>query len=246
MATGGENAADGRARLEFRRSFRRSRGRGVETGFPEVLAAHHVLDDAAHHAEAGRRKADVPVDALTQITAHQRRDEGAEIDPHVIDGEACVASGIAGSVQPADDDCGVALEKSGTDHDQREPDVERGERLKGHAEMTNRDDDAPVEHRAPLTDETVRDPASRQAGHVDHRRVEAVDRAGDPGVETETARRDRRRHEQDEQRPHAVVAESFPHLGEEQRGEPAGMAEECAVVRSGRRDGNRHGGGRIQ
>ena len=42
---------------------------------------------------------------------------------------------------------------------------------------------------------------------------------------------DRRRHEQDEQRAHPVIAEALPHLGEEQRRQPARMPEERAVVR---------------
>ena len=36
---------------------------------------------------------------------------------------------------------------------------------------------------------------------------------------------------QDQQRAHAVVAEALPHLGEEERGQPARMAEEGAVER---------------
>ena len=46
---------------------------------------------------------------------------------------------------------------------------------------------------------------------------------------------ERRRHEEDEQRAHAVVAEALPHLGEEQRREAAGMAEERAVVNAAAR-----------
>ena len=39
----------------------------------------------------------------------------------------------------------------------------------------------------------------------------------------------RRGHEEDEERAHPVVAEALPHLGEEQRGETARMAEEAGV-----------------
>ena len=45
---------------------------------------------------------------------------------------------------------------------------------------------------------------------------------------------ERRRHEQDEQRAHPVVAEALPHLGEEQRGEPAGVAEKPVSVAGSR------------
>ena len=51
------------------------------------------------------------------------------------------------------------------------------------------------------------------------------------GVESQAAGRDRRRHEEQQQRPHAVVAEALPHLGEEQGGEAARVTEERGVRR---------------
>ena len=51
--------------------------------------------------------------------------------------------------------------------------------------------------------------------------------------EAEPAARERRRHEEDEERADPVVREPLPHLGEEQRREAARMAEEAAVVVSG-------------
>ena len=49
------------------------------------------------------READVPVDALSEIAADQRRDERAEVDAHVEDREAGVAALIVGRVERADD-----------------------------------------------------------------------------------------------------------------------------------------------
>ena len=46
------------------------------------------------------------------------------------------------------------------------------------------------------------------------------------GVEAQAAGGERRRHEEDQQRAHAVVAEALPHLGEEERGQAARVAEE--------------------
>ena len=102
------------------------------------------------------------------------------------------------------------------------------------------DQDAAVEHGAPLADQAIGDPAARQAGHVHHRRVQPVDRARDARLESQPARRDRRGHEEDEQHPHAVVAEALPHLGEEERRQPARMAEERAIVEARVRGGNSH------
>ena len=49
----------------------------------------------------------------------------------------------------------------------------------------------------------------------------------------------RRGHVEQQQRPHAVVAEALPHLGEEERGETARVTEERGVRRS--RVGHRQG-----
>jgi hypothetical protein len=108
------------------------------------------------------------------------------------------------------------------------------------------DDDAAVEHRAALADQAIRDPAARQAGHVDHRRVQAVHRAGDARLEAESARRDWRGHEQDEERAHPVIAESLPHFGEEERGQSARMTEERVIVGTRARSGNSHDAGSLQ
>ena len=95
--------------------------------------------------------------------------------------------------------------------------------------MAERDNHAAPEHRPALADDAVREPAARQAEQIDHRGVEAVDRAGFRRRKAEAAVRHGRRHEEDEQGAHAVVAEALPHFGEEERGEAAGMAEERAV-----------------
>jgi hypothetical protein len=50
----------------------------------------------------------------------------------------------------------------------------------------------------------------------------------------ETERMD---HVQDEERPHAVVAEALPHLGEEECREAAGVPEEPALQRADRAGG---------
>ena len=54
-------------------------------------------------------KPEVPVDALPEIAADQRRDERAEVDPHVEDREAGVAAVVVRRVELADDDADVAF-----------------------------------------------------------------------------------------------------------------------------------------
>ncbi len=106
--------------------------------------------------------------------------------------------------------------------------------------------DAAVEDGAPLADQAIRHPAAGQRHHVHHRRVQPVDRAGGRGVEAEASGRERRGHEEDEQRAHPVIAEALPHLREEERREAARMAEKRAIVDGGRDCGNvRHCCGRL-
>ena len=133
-------------------------------------------------------------------------------------------------IELPDDDADVALQQAGADDDQEEPEVEGRERRERHAEMPAGDEDAAIEHGAPLADQPVGDPPAGQRGHVHHRGVETVDGARACRVESEAAGGKRRRHEQNEQRAHAVIAEALPHLGEEERRESARMAEEGAVV----------------
>src|SRR5207248_8353695 len=80
-----------------------------------------------------------------------------------------------------------------------------------------------------------------QTRHVHAGRVETVDRPGHSRIESQTASRDRRGHEQDQQRAHAVIAEPLPHFGEEERRQSARMTEERAVGPRRGNGGNGHG-----
>src|SRR4029453_14967430 len=131
---------------------RRCGRRGMESGVAEVTSAEHVLDDADHHADATRRKTDVPVAALSQIPADQGRDERAEIDPHVEDRESRIAAAVLRTVEAPDDHADVAFEQTGADNDEQEDAVELRERWKRHREVAARDEDAAVQDGAALTD----------------------------------------------------------------------------------------------
>jgi hypothetical protein len=72
--------------------------------------------------------------------------------------------------------------------------------------------------------EALGDPAAGQCREVNARGVEPVDGGGRLVIEAEAAALHLVHHEQHEQRPHAVVAQPLPHLGEEQRVESARMA----------------------
>ena len=61
-------------------------------------------------------------------------------------------------------------------------------------------------------------------------------------VESQAARRRRRDQIQDQEGAHPVVAEALPHLGEEERGEPTGVAGPASRVGRGRQRVGRHRG----
>ena len=214
-------------------------GTGCRPLSPRCFAAQHVLHDANRHADARRGKARVPAHALAQIAAHERRQERAEVDAHVENREAGVAPLVFGRVELADDHADVALEQPGANHDQDEPEVEGHDRRHGHREVAAGDDDAAVEHGPPLPDQPIRNPAARQRGHVRHRGVEAIDGPALRRIEGEPPGRQRRRHVEQQQGAHPVVAEPLPHLGEKEDGEPARVAEKRGVSRC--RVGHRQG-----
>src|SRR5512135_709371 len=182
--------------------------------------------------------------ALREPAADERRHQRAEIDADIEDREAGVPASVLGAVQLADHGAHVRLEQPGAEDDEAEAQVEAAQTGDGEADVAEHDQHPAVQGRATLAEETVGEPAARKRRHVDQRRVGAVDHAGLGGVECEPADRERRRHEQDEDGPHPVVAEPLPELGEEERRQPAGMAEEAGV--GGGADGlgaGRGGGG---
>ena len=68
-------------------------------------------------------------------------------------------------------------------------------------------------HRAPRAEQAIGEQSAQERRRVDERRVGAVDRVGAAVVHAQEALE----HVEEQQRPHAVVGEALPHLGEEQR-----------------------------
>ena len=67
----------------------------------EALPAGHVLRESNEHADACKRKAQVPVDLLADVSHDERGEQGAEVDAHVEDREATIAAGVAGGIEVA-------------------------------------------------------------------------------------------------------------------------------------------------
>ena len=211
----------------------------------EALSLHNVGDEAERHADAGRAEPPVPAQggieaprrkppfeghALGEKAGDERRDEAADVDAHVEDGEPGVAALVAFGVEGADHGADVRLEEPGAERHQREAGVETGGGRNGEREMAEGDDGAAGENGAVGAEIAVGNEAARDRQHVYGHRVVAVDARGVERGKAQSAGRHRRDDEQREQRAHAVIGEALPQLGEEQRREPARMAAECRAV----------------
>ena len=106
---------------------------------------------------------------------------------------------------------------------------EDGQRLKRHQEVADRhqhgaDDDGPF-----VAQEAVGQIAAEHRRHVDKRRVNLVDARRFFLVVAEVVH-----HVQHQQGAHPVVAEAFPHFGEEEDVQADGMAKERRLFDDGR------------
>ena len=204
--------------------------RSSSPAVPSRAASHDILNQTERHADASRAEPPVPSDPLAEIAADERRDEATQVDPHVEDREAGVAASIVGRVELPDDRADVRLQQPGAEHDQHETGVEKRRHVEREAEVAERDQNAAVKHGVALAEQPVGDPPARNRREVDGRRVQTVDGRRAARLESEPAVGDARRHEQNEERAHPVVAEALPHFGEEQRAQTAGVAEESSAV----------------
>ena len=203
-------------------------GAGAQAAVSERRSGRPKLHETREHANACRRKAIVPV-AAGKPAADERSGGGADVDAHVEDREARVATGIAGPIKLADQRTDVGLEQARAEHDENEAAEEARKTRDREHEVPAHDNDPAEPDCALRAPEPVGDPAARQRDEIDGRGVQAIHRRGRLVAETEPAVLDLIDHEQHEQRAHAVVAEALPHFREEQSSETPGMPGEFAV-----------------
>ena len=152
---------------------------------------------------------------LGQKTGHQRAEKSAQIDPHVKDRKARIAAGVARRVELADDDADIRFEEPCAQDDEPETEIKRRGPWRGQRVVPQRDQDAAVQHRFALANDAVGDPSARYAHQIHERRVGPVDGGRCRDIEAHPAGGDAGRHVEDEERPHTVVAEAFPHFGQQ-------------------------------
>ena len=183
--------------------------------------------------------------ALREPADDERGGEGAEVDAHVEEREAGVAPGVAVRVEPADERADARLEQACAERDQDQAGVERRDGIEREGVVSGGDDESADEHRAPRPDEVIREVASEDAYHVARHGVVAIDLRREFLVHAHPAHRQGGDHEQQQDRPHAVVGEPFPHLGVEQHAQAAGVAGDAPMVALGMPGGGFDVGGQL-
>ena len=174
----------------------------------------------------------------TQGLSHEATQEGggssSKVDAHVEDGEPAIPTRVAVWVEIADDRRDVGFEEPIANDQKRQGGKERIGLFNTHDEVASCHQQT-TEHDGPTgAQEPVRDHAADKWGHVHQRRVRAVHHVRIFILIIEEALD----HIEDEQGPHTVVAESLPHLCEEQHEQGCGVAEQG---RAFSRSGSRHG-----
>ena len=115
----------------------------------------------------------MPADPLAERSAHERREERAEIDPDIEDRIGAVAAGIAGRVELADLRGHVRLEGAVAENEEGER--EQQQRLERHHEMADRHQRRADDDGAALPEHAVGEVAADDRGEIDEAGVEPVD-----------------------------------------------------------------------
>ena len=178
----------------------------------------------------------MPVDALRQVAGDQRPEQRPDVDAHVENREPGVAAVVALGIERADERADARLEQSGADDDQGQAGIEKRQRRERQHEVAHHDDHTAEQHAAVLPEPPVAEDAADDRRAPRGSRVGAVDRRGQRIPHGQAAGRNWRSHVEDEERPHPVITEPLPHLGEEQRRQPSRVTEEAGVVDDRRRD----------
>ena len=180
------------------------------------------------HADAGGGEAVTPADPLAQRAANERRQEGTQVDPHVEDRVGPVPPAVALRIKRADHGRDVRLEEPVADDQQAQTEIEQ--LSLGQGELAQRHQDPADEHRLPLAEVAIRQPAADQGSQVDQAGVDRIDVQRVRSIET-----DRLRQIKDQEGPHPVEAEPLPHLGGEQDVEPGRVTIQALARRRTRR-----------
>ena len=158
---------------------------GRETGFSEPVLSQEEDDDADAHSDGGGEESDFESEDLSEGAADEGGEEGADVDAHVEDGEGAVASWIFVFIEVPDDSGDVGLEKSVSEDEQCESEVQ-GTR-EHHGELAEHHDQAAGEDGFSGAEEFVGQETADKRGEVYEARVDGIDGEGVGSVHAHSA-----------------------------------------------------------
>src|SRR5712664_1419180 len=171
----------------------------------------------------------MPSNSLTQVTAGERREKAAEVDPHIEYRESGIPPDVSGRVELTDDGTDVGLQQARTQNNEHQAKIEKAETVKNERVMTESDQHTADKHSIPQAKKSVRNPAARQTAQVDRGSVQAIDSSSLGHCESKAADRGTGGHKQNQQCAHAIIAEALPHFRKEQSRQPPRVAKETTV-----------------
>ncbi len=181
----------------------------------------------------------MPALVLAEPAGDQRSGEGADVDGHVVEGEARVAPVVVRAVQLADHGGDVRLEQAGAGADQSEAGPGHGGGGHGHGVVAAGDEDAAPEHGPVGAEDPVGEPSAGDGDEVDHGPVGRRDGGRGARGHAQAAVRRRVGEVEDEDGLHAEEGEALPDLQPGEGGEAPRVAEEGVVVLGRRLFGRR-------
>ncbi len=218
-------------------------------GLRRIMAAPAKIDGKTqHHANAGGDEPQMPVHALPQCAADERRDDHGQLDAEKIDLEAVRPARIVDPVERADLACDIRLEAADAGEEQHECDQESG--IHRQQKRADHHDDGADADGGGAPEQAIGDETAGQGCQVNQRRIElrrvrgerhlrlrAVHKADEaakgaeaPHVFDMSGLQQVMREIQHQQRLHAVIGKTLPELGSREPRQTHRMAEECPVA----------------
>ncbi len=173
---------------------------------------------------------------MAEVAGDDRADRRTDVNAHVEDGISPIATDVGTRIELTDNDRNVGLEEAGSDDDERQCKPEYVDHrvglaealltFEGHQEMAEGQEHGTEGDRLALPKILVGQIAAQNRRDVDQRGVSAIDDGRIFVIEKPMLRQ-----VENQQRAHAVIGKTLPHLGEEQDVKTLGMAGEFLLSR---------------
>ena len=202
-------------------------GRHAADVTEETLGHGGLYHQGEQHADTGADEGGLPAVGGGGGTTDHARQQGAQVDAHVEDGEGTVTTVVTFLIQVAHHGGDVRFEQTVTQDQQAKARVEEGvDHLREHGvgqgqgELTRGHEDGTDQDGTALTEEGIGQPAADDRGDVDQTGIDAVQLEGVGLGPAHAAVGGHVSQIEDEHGTHAVVGESLPEFGTKEQKEP--------------------------